>query len=80
MCHTDEFETSDMGTIGGGETYHRVKCSIGNPTPEFLLIEKDVLLAEHVHLRVFIQHARRHDLIKDANDKRRQKGKDDIEA
>lgn len=62
------------------ETYHRVKCSIGNPAPEFLLIKKDVFLAQHIHLRVLVQHARGHNLIKDTNDKRRQKGKDDIEA
>lgn len=57
-----------------------MKCRIGNPAPEFLLIKEYILLTEHVHLRVFVQHTRGYDLIKNANDKRGQKGKNDIEA
>lgn len=53
------------------ETYQRVIDGVDEPTPESALIKKLIILAEHVHLRIFVQQSRRHVLIEYTDHKRR---------
>lgn len=51
---------------------------VGDPEPKRRLGEKLVLLSKAVQLRIAVQRPRRHELVKDANDKRRKEGEDDV--
>ena len=52
--------------------------SIPDPHPKRRLGEEHILLAEGVQLGVAVQYARRHELVKDADDQWGEDGKDDI--
>lgn len=59
-------------------TYQTVIQSICNPHPECFARKEDVLLAQHVQLRVAIKHSSRYKLVEYANNERRKDREHDI--
>ena len=63
---------------GNGAAHHTVIEGVEDPEPKRGLCEERVLLPEHVELRIAIEDAGRDELVKDADDERREDGEDDV--
>ena len=60
------------------DTHQTVIQCVRDPQPKRRLGEKHISLSERIQLRIPIQHARRHELIKDADHKRWEDSKEDV--